>query len=76
MTPDGKDPVSNFNKSMMIYQFSCCGTSSYTGLTTRQLRKRIKEHVSKSVDSFCCLDDIPAKVLNASKCSSIAEHLV
>ena len=34
--------------------------------TTRQLRKRTKEHVPKSVDNFCCLDnkdDIPAKVL-------------
>ena len=34
--------VSNFNKSMIIYQ-------SYIGLMTRQLRKRIKEHVPKSV---------------------------
>ena len=64
---------------MIIYQYSCCCTASYIGLTTRQLRKRIKEHVPKSVDNFCCLDkkdDIPAKVLNASKRSSIAEHLV
>ena len=74
LTPGGKDPVSNFNKSMIIYQYSCCCTASYIGLTTRQLRKRIKEHVPKSVDNFCCLDkkdDIPAKVLNASKCSSM-----
>ena len=42
---------------------NCC-TASYIGLPTRQLRKRIKEHVQKSVDNFCCLgkkDDIPAK---------------
>ena len=52
---------------------------SYIGLTTRQLRKRIKEIVSKSVDNLCCLDkkdDKPAKVLNASKRSSIADHLI
>ena len=70
LTPGGKDPVSNFNKSMIIYQYSCCCTASYIGLTTRQLRKRIKEHVPISVDNFCCLDkknDIPAKVLNAFK---------
>ena len=79
MTPGGKDPVSNFNKSMIIYQYSCCCTASYIGLTTRQLRKRIKEHVPKRVENSCCLDkkdEIPAKVFNASKRSSIAEHLV
>ena len=64
---------------MTIYQYSCCCTVSYIGLTTRQLRKRIKEHVSKSVDNFCCLDkkdDKPAKVSNESIHSSITEHLV
>ena len=64
---------------MTIFQYSHCCTASYIGFTTKQLRKRIKEHVPKSVDNFCCLDkkdDIPAKVLNASKRSSIAEHLV
>ena len=33
----------------------------------------------KSEESFCCLDNkdiIPAKVLNASKRSSIAQHLI
>ena len=41
--------------------------------------KRIKEHVPKSVDSFCCLDkrdDLPAKVLNEFKRSSISRHLL
>ena len=45
LTPVGKDPVSNFNKNMIIYQYSCCCTASYIGLTTRQLRKKIKVHV-------------------------------
>ena len=34
LTPGGKDPVSNFNKSMIIYKYSCCCTASYIGLTT------------------------------------------
>ena len=42
LTPGGKDSVSNFNKSMIIYFYSCCCTASYIKLTTRQLRKRIK----------------------------------
>ena len=64
---------------MIIYQYNCCCTASYIGLTTRQLRKRIKEHIPKSLESFCCLDNkdiIPAKVLNVAKRSSIAQHLI
>ena len=41
---------------------------------TRHLKKRIKEHVPKGVENFCCSDKkdvIPAKVLNASKRLSI-----
>ena len=71
--------MSNFKKSIIIYQYSCCCTANYIGLTTRQLRKTIKEHVPKNVESFGFLDNkdiIPAKVLNASKRSSIAQHLV
>ena len=39
----------------------------------------MKEHVPNRVENFCFSDkkdDIPVKVLNASKRSSIAEHLV
>ena len=39
LTPGGKDSVTNFNKSMIIYQYSCSCTASYNGLTIRQLRK-------------------------------------
>ena len=48
-------------------------------MTTKHLRKRINEHLPKSVENFCFLEkkgDVPVKVLNASKRSSIAEHLV
>ena len=79
ITPGGKDPISKLNNSMVIYQYSCCCTASYIGLTTRHLRKRIKEHIPKCVENFCLSDkkdDIPVKVLNASKRSSISEHLV
>ena len=79
LTPSGKDLVSNFNKSIVVFQYSCCCTASYIRFPTRQLRKRIKRYVPKNVDNFCYLDkkdDIPTKVLNASKRLSIAEHLV
>ena len=64
---------------MVIYQYNFYCRASCIGLTTRHLRKIIKEHVPKSVENFSCLDkkdDIPAKVLNACKRSSIAEHWV
>ena len=79
ITPGGKDPVSKLNKSMVIYQYSCCCTASYIGLTTRHLRKRIKIHIPKCVENFCLSDKkdyIPITVLNASKRSYISEHLV
>ena len=80
LTQGGKDPVSNLNNSIVIiYQYSCCCTASYIGLMTRHLRKRIKEHVPKNVENFCFSDkkdDIPVKVINASKASFIAERLI
>ena len=63
---------------MVIYRFSCFCKASYIGLTSRQLGKRIKKHIPKSVEKFCDLENkevISVKVLNASKRSSIAEHL-
>ena len=68
LTSSGKDPISNLNKSRVIYQFSFC-KAIYIGLTTRYLRKRIKEYVPKSVMNFLLFrnkDDKPVKVLNAS----------
>ena len=47
LRPGGKDPVSYFNKSMIIYQYSCCCTASYIVLTTRQLRKKNKRTCTK-----------------------------
>ena len=79
LTLGGKDPISNLSISMVIYQHSCCCKAIYIGLTTRHLRKRIEEHFQKSVENFCFLDykdDILIKILNASKHSCIAEHLV
>ena len=48
-------------------------------MTSRQFGKRIKEHVPKSIEEFCKTSNKETKsirVLNASKRSSIAEHLV
>ena len=64
---------------MAIYQYNCCCKASCIWLTTRHLSKRIKEYVPKNVENFCFSqkkDDIPTKVLNASKRSSVAEKLV
>ena len=63
---------------MVIYKYSCYCKANYTRLTTRHQRKRIKEHITKSVDKFSFSekkDSIPVKVLNASKRLFIKEHL-
>ena len=53
LTTVSKDPISNLFKSIIIFQFSCCCKARYFGLTTRQLRKMIIKHFSKSVENFC-----------------------
>ena len=52
LTPEGKYQISTFDKSMVIHQFECYCDNSYNGLTTRQLKKRVKEHISACVDNF------------------------
>ena len=51
LTPEGKDLIPTFNKSMVIYQLKCYCNNSYIGLTTRQL-KRIKKHIPACIDKF------------------------
>lgn len=49
------------------------------GLTTRQLREKTKEHNPMSIENFFLSekkDNIRIKVLNGSKCQSIAERFV
>ena len=64
--------------SCVIYRFNCFCEKSYIGQTSRHLKTRLKEHVPKCVEIF-----IEGKVnikslalINATKRSSIAEHLV
>ena len=48
-------------------------------MTSRQFGKRIKEHVPKSIQEFCKMsnkENKSVRVVNASKRSAIAEHLV
>ena len=48
-------------------------------MTSRQFGKRIKEHIPKSIDEFCKTsnkDNKSIRVVNASKISAIAKHLV
>ena len=66
---------------MVIYQFDCYCDNSYIGLTTRQLKKRVKEHIPICVEKFLNKsekekDNKSVKVLNAIKRSAITEHLV
>ena len=48
----GKDPISEFKKSMVVYQFNCFCEDSYIEMTSRQFGKRIKEHIPKSIEYF------------------------
>ena len=64
---------------MVFYQFNCFCEDSYVGVTSRQFSKRIKEHIPKYIDEFCKTSNKKKKfirVVNVSKRSAIAEHLV
>ena len=52
VSPEGKDYIPSFDKSMVIYQFKWYYDNSYTGLTTRQLKKRVKKHIPTCIDKF------------------------
>ena len=73
-----KDPIPTLNKSCIIYKFKCFCDKSYIGQTSRHLRTRLNEHIPKCILRF--IDEktkIKTKaVVNATKRSSIAEHLV
>ena len=64
---------------MVVYQFNCFCEDNYVGMTSRQFGKRIKEHFPKSIDEFSKTSNKESKsirVVNATKISAIAEHLV
>ena len=49
------------------------------GISSRQLIKRVRKHIPKSIERYCISKEKESKstqVLNALKRSSIAEHLV
>ena len=52
IVPNGKDKISKFDKTMVIYQLDYYCDNNYTGLTTRQLKKRVKEHIPTCVEKF------------------------
>jgi len=62
----------------VVYTYKCCCANSYIGQTSRHLETRIKEHVPKCVKDH--IKNQPKKMsnatLNATKRSSISEHLV
>ena len=73
-----KDPIQNQEKSCIVYKFNCFFDKSYIGQTSRHLKTRTKEHLLICVIKF--IEKEP-KIMtrateNATKRSSIAEHLV
>ena len=64
---------------MVVYQFEIFCKPSYIGMTSRQLIKRVKEHITKSIESYCNSEEKESKstqFLNVLKRSSTAEHVV
>ena len=73
-----KDPIPHLNKSCIIYKFNCFCGKSYIGQTSRHFKTRVNEHIPKCILKF--IDEKTKNktktVVNASKRSSIAEHLI
>ena len=44
-----KDPITNQDKSCIVYKFKCFCDKSYIGQTSRDLKTRIKEHLPTCV---------------------------
>ena len=53
LTPGGKDPIAKLKKSMVIYHFDCFSEANYIEMTSRQLKKRVKEHIPKRIKRNC-----------------------
>ena len=72
--PEGKDPISEYKKSMVSYQFNCFCKD----MSERLKGNLVKEHILKGIDEYWkwVVWKINLKrVLNASKTSAIAELL-
>ena len=64
---------------VFYHKFNCLYENGHIKIISRQLGKRIKEHIPKSIDEFSKLSNNANKsirVVNASKLPAIAEHLV
>ena len=64
---------------MVVCQFNCFCEDRYVGMTSRQFGKRMKKHITKSIDEFYKMSNKENKStsqVNASKGSAVAEHLV
>ena len=46
----GRDPISEFKKSMLVYQFKCFCDDSNIEMTSRQFGKWIKEHIPIKIE--------------------------
>ena len=52
VTQNDKGSIPNFDKAMVVYQLKCYCENSYIGLTSRQVNKRVKEHIPACVAIF------------------------
>ena len=79
-TPATKDPITKFNKSMVVYHFKCHCGDDYVGQTSRRLGERVKEHVPLCVKEFIANPTYDFKdniqLLRASKKTAISKHLL
>ena len=64
--------------SCIVYKFNCFCDKSYIGQTSRHLKTRIKEHLPTCVLKFMIKKpkNMTTTTENATKRSSVAEHLV
>ena len=72
LTPRRKDQISKFDKNIVIYQFDSYCDISYIGLTTRQLKNSVKDHIPTCVYNFLMsaekeIENKSVKILNAVK---------
>ena len=73
-----KDQISYLDKSCIIYKFNCFCQRSFIRRKSRHLKTRANKHITKCVLKFKkeTTTNKTKYVINATKSSSIAEHLI
>ena len=73
-----KDQISYLDKSYIIYKFNCFCQRSFIRRKSRHLKTRANKHITKCVLKFKkeTTTNKTKYVINATKSSSIVEHLI